>query len=176
VHFDAHVPQAPQLRHDVRRGGVAQQRSPHGGVAGVNGHIQRAQMLLVDALPIRFGEVRQGHIGGGQERVAIVIVAQVERAAQSARQLGHEAEGATVSAEAHPVEHGLREGEAQVFIIVPFDLETVAPSVPCNDQHQCLLGAVEGIVDDVAQGVPVDGEQRVPRLDPCLFPHGARGH
>ena len=117
-------------------------------------------MLLADLLPVRVGEVGEGDEVRRQERVAEVVVLDIERAAHPGRGLIDEAEDAAVVADPDAVRGGLGELQPQPFR---------------PDVHAFLAGSrrrlpahldgvrprVEVDVDHVAYGVAVDRDERV---------------
>ena len=109
--------------------GVPQHGAAHGGIGGVDRHVQRRQVLYADTAPILLRQVRESDKAPLEEGVAIVVVSYIEGAAQPAGHLPDEAEGAAVIAVAHAVKDWLCELEPQVLIIVALHLEDVSAGV-----------------------------------------------
>ena len=80
-------------------------RDAHLGVGGVDADVQRRQALGDHPLEVGLGEAGQRREVPVQEAQPVVVVLQVQAAAQALRQLVDEAELAVVVARAHPVEH-----------------------------------------------------------------------
>ena len=111
---DLHADPAQPLQVGQDIGRVAQDARPHGRVGGVDRDVERAQALLLDAPPVVLAQVGERDEVAEQERVAVVVILDVERAAQARRHLLDEAEWAVVGAAAdRPVEGHLGEGDAR---------------------------------------------------------------
>jgi hypothetical protein len=98
------VEQRPQPAQAGGAPPVAQHLGPHPGVGGVDAHVQRAEPLAHHPLEVGLGEAGEGGEVPVEERQPVVVVLEVQAAAQAGRQLVDEAELAVVVAGAHPVE------------------------------------------------------------------------
>ncbi len=161
VHLDAVIQQRPEpaQAHPATR--VLQHPRPNLGVGGVDADVQRRQALGDDALQVGLGEARQGGEVPVEEAQAVVVVLEVQAAAQARRQLVDEAELAVVVAGAHPVEHraGHLGAERLAGALADEDVQ-LHPAAP---HGQLDLGLVDGEapLDDVARHRPVDGDDLV---------------
>ena len=78
---NAHPCPGAEPGQDRRRVAVVEEGAAT-SVGGVHRHVQRREALEPDALPVSFGEVGQGEEVAPQERVAVVVVVDVQRSSQ----------------------------------------------------------------------------------------------
>ena len=161
VQLDPPGRQEVDLLPDIRRGGVPQQPAAHLRLGGMHGDVEGGEVLLADLLPVRGGEVGQGDEVRRQERVAEVVVLDIERAAHPGGGLIDEAEDAAVVADPDSVRGGLGELQPQPFRT---DVHAFLAGLPCRGLPAHLDGVrrrVEVDVDHVTYGVAVDRDERV---------------
>ena len=159
VRLDPQASQAAELSHHVGGGGVAEETAAQVRVSGVDRDVERAEALLANALPVTLVQVGQREVVAEEKGVAIVVVFDVQGAAQARRHLGDEAERAAVVATADAIESGMGELQAQRLVVAPFRLDGELLPAPAHPQRQVLLGPVEPHVNRIAQTVAVDGKQ-----------------
>ena len=143
----------------------------------VQRHVERREVLLGDPVDVGVAEVRERDEVALEEGQAVVIVAQVERAAKPLRQLRHEAERAAVAAGAHAIEHGFGEGEAPRLPGRSRQLEPVGvTAVPDYRERRRLVVCEPLPVDDVSQGLAVDFRHDIAREEARTLCGTARGN
>ncbi len=97
---------------NIARLRIAQAPRPHIRLGGVHGNVQRREMLLGNAVPIARGEIGQRDKVPVEERVAVIVVLDVQGAAHARRHLDDETKRAAVVAAADVGVEG-RVGEIQ---------------------------------------------------------------
>ena len=106
--LDAVVEQGAQPAQARGAPRVAQHAGPQLRIGGVDADVQRRQTFRDDPFEVGLGEAGQRGEVPVQEAQPVVVVLEVQAAAQPLRQLVDEAELAVVVARPHAVEHGAR--------------------------------------------------------------------
>src|SRR5262249_54711951 len=83
---NVHFAQALDMLYDVARARSIHHPAPQFGIGGMHRDIERRQLLLVESLPVLLLQVRQGDKVAEEERVAIVIILDIQRSAHTMRQ------------------------------------------------------------------------------------------
>jgi hypothetical protein len=136
----------------------------------VDAHVERGQLLGHHALEVGLGEAGEGREVPVEERQPIVVVLEVEAAAQPRRELVDEAELAVVVARAHPVEQRRVDLDPERLAGPLLDLDQrVEPAAP-QLEGQGRLVDEHPPLDQVARDRAVDREDLV-----ALDDAGARG-
>ena len=166
VHRDARRGEAAQGAHDVRGFRVPHELHAHLRVRGVDGDVDGAYFQLADALQLPLGEVRERYIAAREERKARVVVLEVQRPAQAARELVYEAEKAVVGAAPGLVHEVFLKIEAQVLALALAELHLVLLPGPRRAQAERqprLVGPV-AVVQHVLDLVAVYRQQLVAHM------------
>ena len=147
---DAVVEQRPQPPQAHPATGVLEHPVAHLVVGRVDADVQRREAFGDDTLEVGFGEAGQGREVAVQEREAVVVVLEVQAAAQPLRQLVDEAELTVVVAGADPIEHRARhlgpERLTGSFLHLDRQLQTAAQDV----EGDLRVVGGEAPFDDVA--------------------------
>ena len=98
------------------RARIRQHVPPQFQLRGVHGHVQRAQPLLLEPLPVSLRQVGQRHEVAVQEAEPVVVVLRVERLPHAFGQALEEAEEAVVVAKSDVVPRGALELQPEVFV------------------------------------------------------------
>jgi len=123
VHLGPQAGQAAELGHHVGGGGIAQYPAAQVGIGGVDRDVERAEVLLADALPVTLVQVGQREVVTEEKGIAVVVLFDVQGAAQTGRHLGDEAELAAVVAAMDAIEGGMGEPQAQRLVVAPLCLD-----------------------------------------------------
>ena len=172
VGFDADLVESAQVFADVGGTGVAQQFTAEIDIGGVDGDVERAQALLRQAGPIVVGKVGEGDEVAVQEGEAVVVVLDVERAPHAFGQTLEEAEEALVVADAGAVESVVVEFDAQRLVDRLFEFDDAAFAVVDHVQFNEGVGGLEAVVDLVADGLTVDGDDLITGLEAGFIGQG----
>jgi len=164
MHLNPQTTQASDLRHDIWSLGIAQKETAYLWICGMNGDIEGAEALLSNTLPITLLQVGQGDEVAKEERVTIVIIFQIKAATQASGQAFQETEGAIVVAGAELVKEPLDKFHPQVLIRVFADREGANLPVLLHQGNNLFIGLIEAIINDVPQGMAVQGQKAIPRL------------
>ncbi|CAB4365633.1 unannotated protein [freshwater metagenome] len=108
----------------------------------MNADVQRRQALGDDTFEVGLGEAGERGEVAVQERQAVVVVLEVQAAAQARGQLVDEAELAVVIARAHPVEHCTGHLSAERFVGTLVDFQGDFDTAALHFQRD--LGIVDG--------------------------------
>ena len=138
---------------------IVQQLAPHTDLGRMDRHVQRRQPLVADASPVGLAQVGQRQEIAPHERIAIVVVEDVQARPQTARQAADEAELAVVVALADAARHGLDQAQRGGLERLRWpQREAFAVAV---DDHAPGFWQLELQVDKVARDEVVDGYQAV---------------
>ncbi len=121
-------------------------------------------MLLRDAFPVLFTQVRQGDEVPEQKGVAVVIILQVQCATKTGGQPFEKAEGAIIATGPQAVKEAVGEFHTQVLIRVLLHDVGARVAVVVNDRLYLLVGLIETIINDVTQQVAVQRDEAVSGL------------
>ena len=166
VHLDACVEQQAQPAQRHRAPPVLEDRGPHVGVGGVDGHVQRRQPLGDHPLEVQLGEAGERREVPVEERQPVVVVLEVQRPAHPPRELVHEAELAVVVAGLHAVEHGRVDLRAERLALALVHHHREPVSGPLHLQPNLCPVAEQLPADHVAGRLPGDGRDLVPGPKP----------
>ena len=169
VRLDSHRRQAAQLVADVGRAAVAQHSPAQLELGCVDRDVQRAEPLLLQALPVVFAEVGQRDEVAVQEGEPVVVVLQIERAAQAFGQALEEAEEAGVVADARAVEGVVRELDAERLVDRFLELDDARLAVVDHVQRDEAVGGLEAVVELVARRFAVHAQHAVAGLQAGLL-------
>jgi hypothetical protein len=136
----------------------------------VDADVERAEPLGQDPFEVGLGEPGEGGEVPVQERQPVVVVLEVEAAAQARRQLIDEAELAVVVAGAHPVEQGRVHLDAQRLARPLGDLDERLEPTPAHLDVELGLVDQRTPFEQVARHLSVDRHDLV-----ALHQPGARG-
>ena len=145
---------------------VAQHAGPQRRVGRVDADVQRRQALGDDALEVGLGEAGQRREVPVQEAQPVVVVLQVQAAAQALGQLVDEAELAVVVARPDPVEQRTRHLGAERFAGPLVDVELEVDPAAGDLQADYGLVGPQAPLDDVARDPSVDARDRVTGAEP----------
>ena len=159
----------PELLEDVRRTRVPEEEATHHRIGAVDRHVERREPVLDDPLDVPRLQVGEGREVAVLEREAVIVVADVQRLAQTLGETVHEAEIAAVgaAADARPLEgdpHRHLEGALEV----EFDLLAIRLA---DVEQEFLLGGEELPVEKIVEGTPIDGDELGPREETELISH-----
>ena len=147
---------------------VPEELGPHGGVGGVDAHVERPEPFGDDPFEVGFGEAGQRREVPIEKGEPVVVVFQVEAAPHAFGQLVDEAERAVVVAGSHLVEHRGGELEAERLPRLLLDDDAAFEAAASHvELDECLVG-LDLVADDVADRLAVHGEELVLREDPGL--------
>ena len=132
----------------------------------MNRDVERGDVLLLDAPPVLFGQVRQGDEAAVEHRVAVVVVHDVERAAHSLGDLLDETERAGVFADADPVERRIGEGYAPEFVALELQVIAEQDAGAFDVEDDVLRLRLKLEVERVDQRQPIDADDAIARFDP----------
>src|SRR5581483_11923966 len=167
---------AIELLQNGGRSGIAEQAPAYLELGGVDGDVEGREMLVVNLLPVGLAEVGERNEVRRQERVAIVIVFDVQRAAQACRRLIDEAEDAVVVADANAIRRRLRKLEAQAFRADVDAAPRACTSLALPDEVNGVGRGVEVDVDHVAHRMAVDRDERIAGAQADLLRDTPRPH
>lgn len=166
--LDAGIQQAVKGRQSMG-GMLADHVAPDLLVGRVEGDAQRRQALLEDTRLVLFGEVGQGHERTRQEAQAIVVVTQSQGRTKAVRQLAHEAKDAGVATLLDAVEDDAVEIQAPILaLFAPKLHDALFPIKVDVGDVDLVLGAQPTPIDDVPEGLTVDGRHEDARLEPRI--------
>ena len=169
VRLNSHRRQTAQLFADVGSAAVAQHSPAQLELGRVDRDVQWAEPLLLEPLPVVLAEVGQRDEVAVQEGEPIVVVLQIERAAQSFWQPLEEAEEAGVVADARAVEGVVRELDAERLVDRFLELDDARLAVVDHVQRDEAVGGLEAVVELVARRFAVDPQHAVAGLQPRLL-------
>ncbi len=159
---------------DVARARPVHHLAPQVGIGGMHRDVQRCQLLLVEPLPVVLFQVGQRDEIAKKERIAVVVIFDIERGAHSMWQpwLGREAfgqsldkaEDAFIGALANKGRRLLAEKHPQVLIVGFVYMCFMLVELPLEADGQFLVGHVKAIIHQVAHRVTVDGANQITRL------------
>jgi hypothetical protein len=172
VDLDAVVEQGPQPAQARGPAPVAQQVGAHGGVGGVDAHVERRQALGDDPLEVGLGEAGEGREVAVEERQAEVVVLQVEARPQPRRQLVDEAELAVVVTRAHLVEQRGVDLDAERLALGLGHLDGEHEAAATDVEEEVGVVGQELVGDDVPGHLAVHGEDLVAHEQPGALGRG----
>ena len=172
VELDAAVGEPRELLDDVRHARVVEQNLARFPRRRVHRDVERRQPVLEDARDVALLEVGERREVAVGERQPVVVVANVERLAESLRQPLDEAELAAVGAAAD----GRRlELDAQRLAFGALDLVDDRLAVgQAGLDDQLVVGGEEFPVEEVGELAAVDRQQLRPGRDPQLLGDASR--
>ena len=131
-----------------------------------------------DAVDLAVVDVRQRDVVAEQERKARVVVLEVQRFAHAGRKLVDEAENAFVAAGALLIHQIRLELEAERAVLRLDDLFFVdARAVRLfKDKRQVRVRLVKAEIEDVADRMAVDRDERIPFFHPGALRQAVRLH
>ena len=176
VDLDAVVEQAAQPPQAHGAAAVAEHAGAHDRVGSVYRDIERREPLLEHPLEVGLGETGQCREVAVEEREPVVVVLQVQAAAQPLWELVDEAELAVVVAGADAVEYGSGdlEPERLARLLLDRDLE-LHPSADDLEVHDRLVRQ-QLVLDDVPGHLAVDRAKLVTRPDSATLSRRMLGH
>ena len=154
-----------QIVKDLSGVRIPDQRHAQIRIRRVDRHVHRADFFPFDAFPVGLIEIREGHEGAVQHRIAEIVVHHVERLAHAFGNLLDETERTRVFAEPDAVK--CRIGERDSPELVPFELEIMArDQVTAVDlEADRLRLRLELKIECVEQRFVVDRNDLIARLD-----------
>jgi hypothetical protein len=176
VEIDPGPFQTSEILEHLRALGVPDQRHPELWVGGMDGNVHRADLFALDALPIGLIEVRQGHEVAVQHGIAEIVVHDVERLPHSLGNLLDETERAGVFAQTHPVEGGIAEGDAPVFVAFKREVVGSDLTVMLDVERHLLRLRLELEVECIEHRAAIDRDDPVSLLNAQLGRERARRH
>src|SRR5579884_1481133 len=132
----------------------------------MDGDIERCQLLLVQSLPVKLLQVGQRNEVAKEERVAVIVILDIERGAHTVRQARlrrvafgqpfDEAEDAFIGALANKGRRLLAKEDAQAFIITFGNRDFMLLLLAFKANRQRLVGGIKAKIDEIADEVSID--------------------
>ena len=130
-------------------------------IGRVDADVQRRQMFIDDPFEVGFGEAGQRREVPVEEAQPVVVVLQVEAAAQALGQLVDEAELAVVVARPHAVEDGARDFGTERLAGRLADLQLEVEAAALHVERDVGFVGPQAPLDHVARDATVDAHDGI---------------
>ena len=169
--------QAVELLRDLLRTFAAQHLRPQFRVHALHRNVERREMVLRNTLEVGGPHIRHRDKVAIEETQAVVIVLDGQAAAHIGRNHIDETEAAMVRTVANAIEDGTLELDVEFLVHLLVEGDDLLLAIRMfHEQFNLLVGHGKAQIDDIAQVLPVDRENLIPRYEAELRAQSIRMH
>src|SRR5689334_17997336 len=171
---DMHAAQALNMLDNVPCSGTIHHFTAQIRLGRMHRDVERRQLLLIESLPIKFFQIGQCDKIAKEERVAIVVILDIERGThtmcqpwlrrKTLRQSLNKTEHTLIGALTNKRCRLLTEQHAQILINSFANAHLMLRLLPIKPDDQLFVSSIETIIDKVTDQMTINCADKIPRL------------